>query len=148
MRIACWQTSLMIYRTVFFGRLEKMLQNLSSAAVVIGALRVNKYTYRRFIFFVYFYCLVSLRCDQTCITVIKRHSKYSRFRVYWSWLGRSLHTLKVVTSLPIPQIHGTVISWKTKKLDTNTCTRKNKLWQEKFLLHFIFTNANVFTKMF
>ena len=42
MRIVCWQTILKKYHTFFF-KLEKMLQNLSSAAVVIGALRVNLY---------------------------------------------------------------------------------------------------------
>ena len=32
----------MKYHTLFFGKLEKMPQNLLSAAVVIGALRVKK----------------------------------------------------------------------------------------------------------
>ena len=41
MRIDCWQTILMKYPTFFFRKLGKMLQNLSSAAVVIGALRVK-----------------------------------------------------------------------------------------------------------
>ena len=41
MRIVCWQTILMKYHTLFFRKLGKMLQNLSSAAVVIGAYRVN-----------------------------------------------------------------------------------------------------------
>ena len=41
MRIVCWQTILMKYHTLFFFRnLEKNLQNLSSAAVVIDTLRV------------------------------------------------------------------------------------------------------------
>ena len=40
MRYACWQTSLMKYHTLFFQKLGKMLQNLWSAAVVIGALRL------------------------------------------------------------------------------------------------------------
>ena len=40
MRIVCWQTILIKYHT-FFRKLGKMSQNLSSAAVVIGALRVN-----------------------------------------------------------------------------------------------------------
>ena len=43
MRIVCWQTILMKYHTLFFWKLEKMSQNLLSAAVVIGALRVNEY---------------------------------------------------------------------------------------------------------
>ena len=42
MRIVCWQTILMKYHTFFFQKLGKNLQNLSSAAVVIGALRVNE----------------------------------------------------------------------------------------------------------
>ena len=43
MRIVCWQTILMKYHTLFFfGKLEKMLQNLSSAADVIGTLRIKK----------------------------------------------------------------------------------------------------------
>ena len=41
MRIVCWQTILMKYHTLFFWKLGKILQNLSSAAVVIGTLRVN-----------------------------------------------------------------------------------------------------------
>ena len=41
MRIVCWQTILIKYRTFFFQKLGKMLKNLSSAAVVIGALRVK-----------------------------------------------------------------------------------------------------------
>ena len=41
MRIVCWQTILMKYHTLFFQKLGKILQNLSSAAVVIGTLRVN-----------------------------------------------------------------------------------------------------------
>ena len=38
MRIVCWQTILMEYYTLFFRKLGKMLQNLSSAEAVIGAL--------------------------------------------------------------------------------------------------------------
>ena len=41
MRIVCWQTILMKYHALFFRKSRKMLQNLSSAAVVIGALRVK-----------------------------------------------------------------------------------------------------------
>ena len=41
MIIVCWQTILMNYHTLFFRKLGKMSQNLSSAAVVIGTLRVN-----------------------------------------------------------------------------------------------------------
>ena len=41
MRIVCWQTILKKYHALFFSKKEKMSQNLSSAAVVIGALRVN-----------------------------------------------------------------------------------------------------------
>ena len=43
MRIACWQTILLKYHTLFCRKLGKMLQNLSSAAVVIGTLRVNPF---------------------------------------------------------------------------------------------------------
>ena len=39
MRIVCWQTILMKYHTLMFRKLGKMSQNLSSAAVVIAALR-------------------------------------------------------------------------------------------------------------
>ena len=46
MRIVCWQTILMKYHTLFFRKLGKMSQNLSSAAVVIGALRVKKKYFR------------------------------------------------------------------------------------------------------
>ena len=42
MRIVCWQTILMKYHALFlFENSEKMLKCLSSAAVVIGALRVK-----------------------------------------------------------------------------------------------------------
>ena len=41
MRIVCWQTILMKYHTLFIRKLGKMLQKLSPAVVVIGALRVN-----------------------------------------------------------------------------------------------------------
>ena len=41
MRIVCWQTILMKYHTLFFPKLEKTSQKLSSAAVVIGALSVK-----------------------------------------------------------------------------------------------------------
>ena len=41
MRIVCWQTILMKYHTLFFSKIRKDVQNLSSAAVVIGALRVK-----------------------------------------------------------------------------------------------------------
>ena len=40
MRIVCWQTILMIYHTLFLLKIRKMMQNLSSAAVVIGALHL------------------------------------------------------------------------------------------------------------
>ena len=40
MRIV-WQTILLKYHTLFFSKIGKMSQNLSSAAVVIGALMVN-----------------------------------------------------------------------------------------------------------
>ena len=43
MRIICWQTILIKYHTLFFRELGKLLQTLSSAAVVIGALRVKQY---------------------------------------------------------------------------------------------------------
>ena len=50
MRIVCWQTILMKYHTLLFSKIRKnvaklgkMLQNLSSAAVVIGVLRVKNY---------------------------------------------------------------------------------------------------------
>ena len=47
MRIVCWQTILMEYHNLFFFRkLGKMLQNLSSAAVSIGAIRVNAFANR------------------------------------------------------------------------------------------------------
>ena len=41
MRIVCWQTILLKYHTFFFRKLGKTQQNLSSAAVLIGALRVK-----------------------------------------------------------------------------------------------------------
>ena len=41
MRIVCWQTILMKYHTLFFSKIGEVVANLSSAAVVIGALRVN-----------------------------------------------------------------------------------------------------------
>ena len=41
MRIVGWQMILMKHHTFFFYILGKMLQNLSSAVVVIGALRVK-----------------------------------------------------------------------------------------------------------
>ena len=43
MRIVCWQTILMKYHTLFISKLGMMSQNLLSAAVVNGALRVNPY---------------------------------------------------------------------------------------------------------
>ena len=44
MRIVCWQTILMKYNTLFcFKKMGKILQNLSSASVVIGALRLNSF---------------------------------------------------------------------------------------------------------
>ena len=42
MRIVCWQAIPMKYHTLFFRKLGKMPENLSSAAVAIGALRVKK----------------------------------------------------------------------------------------------------------
>ena len=46
MRMVCWQTILMKYHTLFFFRnLGKMSKSLSSAAVMIGALRVNGQTF-------------------------------------------------------------------------------------------------------
>ena len=45
MRILSWQTILMKYHSLFFlKKIGKMLQNLSSAAVVIGALSVNHWS--------------------------------------------------------------------------------------------------------
>ena len=41
MRIVCWQTILMKHHTLFFQKLGKMWQDLSFAAVVIGALMVK-----------------------------------------------------------------------------------------------------------
>ena len=38
MKIVCWQTIPMRYHTLFFRKLGKMSQILSSAAFVIGAL--------------------------------------------------------------------------------------------------------------
>ena len=41
MRVICRQTIFMKYHTLFFRKLGKMSQNVSSAAVVIGALKVK-----------------------------------------------------------------------------------------------------------
>ena len=41
MKIVCWQTILMRYHTLFFRKLGKMSQNVSSAAVVIAVLRAR-----------------------------------------------------------------------------------------------------------
>ena len=41
MGLVCWQMIVMNKISYFYWKLGKMLQNLSSAAVVIGALRVN-----------------------------------------------------------------------------------------------------------
>ena len=41
MRTVCWQTILMKYHTLFLLKTRKDSQNLSSAAVVIGALRAK-----------------------------------------------------------------------------------------------------------
>ena len=41
MRIVCWQTILMKYHSYFCSKIKKKSQNLSSCAVMIGALRVN-----------------------------------------------------------------------------------------------------------
>ena len=41
MGIVCWQTILMKYHALFIQKFAKMSQNLSSAALVIGALRVK-----------------------------------------------------------------------------------------------------------
>ena len=42
MRIVCWQTILMKYHTLFLLKTRGMSQKLLSAAVTIGALRVNR----------------------------------------------------------------------------------------------------------
>ena len=42
MRIVCWQTILMKYHALLFRKSGKISQNLSSTAVVIGALWVKK----------------------------------------------------------------------------------------------------------
>ena len=39
MRILCWHMILLNYHILLLSKIKKMLQNLSSAAVVIGALR-------------------------------------------------------------------------------------------------------------
>ena len=51
MRIVCWQAILLKYHTLFFPKLGKMSQNLSSVAVVIGALWVKKRIRFRILFF-------------------------------------------------------------------------------------------------
>ena len=43
MRIVCWQTILMKYHSLFLSKIRKDVENLSSAAVVIGPLKVNAY---------------------------------------------------------------------------------------------------------
>ena len=47
MRIVCWQTILMKYHNLFLSKTTKMSPNLSSAAVVIGALRNNETAHSR-----------------------------------------------------------------------------------------------------
>ena len=41
MRIVCWQTIVMKYQSLFFSKLGKMSQNLSSAAFMIGTFKVS-----------------------------------------------------------------------------------------------------------
>ena len=43
MRIVCWQTILMKYHSLFHLKIRKDVTNLSSAAVLLGALRVNNF---------------------------------------------------------------------------------------------------------
>ena len=50
MRIVCWQTILMKYHTLFFRKFGKMVKNLLSAAVMIGALRVKLAGFQVFFF--------------------------------------------------------------------------------------------------
>ena len=52
MIIVCRQTIHMKNHTLFFGKLGKMLHNLSSAAVVIGALRVKRLLHECLSYFV------------------------------------------------------------------------------------------------
>ena len=41
MRIVSWQKTLMKYHFLFLSKLGKMSQNLSSAAILVGALMIN-----------------------------------------------------------------------------------------------------------
>ena len=50
MRIVCWQLILMKHHTLFFTKIGKYVTNLLSAAVLIGALMVNKQVQVHFVF--------------------------------------------------------------------------------------------------
>ena len=63
MKIVCWQTILMNYHSLKIQQLGKILQNLSSAAVVIDALKVNV------IYFPMFYFIKTLQKVFTYISL-------------------------------------------------------------------------------
>ena len=82
MTIVCQQTILMKYHTLLFLKLGKMLQNLSSAAGVIGALRVKVHCISNFIF----------------LTLIRK----TRNNTYYCFEGNSYYCPDPATSFPLP----------------------------------------------
>ena len=60
---------------IFFGKLEKMLQNVSSAAVVSGALRVKSCT----LIMVHSVCFYDQKLSEVHLSISSGHKKQTTF---------------------------------------------------------------------
>ena len=54
--------------------------------------------------------LIGFSCEQSTATVVETALEDPRLAVQGSRLNRSLNLLKVVASLPVPEIHATIVT--------------------------------------
>ena len=113
MRIVCWQTILMKYHTLFFRKLGKMSQNLSSA--VIGALRDKSTARNNLTFKIIFTCTWHIYLYLAYFGNILAQIQLALYILFPPvQLFSSARSSYYVFRLPIFQIIGTQIRMLTK----------------------------------
>ena len=95
----------------FLGLFFNINTLYKEAGLCVAAAKFTSHnTYRCLVLLVNFDGLVCFRRQQPCTAQIKRHCKYPIFAVQGTRLNNALQPLKVVTSLPVPKMHASVVT--------------------------------------
>jgi len=67
-------------------------------------------TYGSLVFFVNLYRFVSFARNEAAAGLVESRGKYTRLGVNGAWLHGRLQPLEVVTRLPVPEVHCTIVT--------------------------------------